>query len=384
MSMRSNGARQPEETKAIMGKKARRSGKPRKGLGLGALSAAPPPVVDPFREAPAPQLAGEIASQSEGENESESQSENAGSEHETETAAQDAEEAHGASLAPDAAGSVPPEPPVDTASVEASRGSEALPAVRAEAVEADGADEADEADETSVPPVSDWDSAFFSDPFAEDEPDPRAERYAIFAASADRRAHLARYVVGAVGFSSALCLAALLKVALIGSGGSASAAVTGAAAATLQNVPAEVSVAVPDESSASVSPGAPVEPSANAPAPANAPPVESASAQGRAEAPAAPSASVVAPVELPGKAREREAMRQREASRSALERNGFTAAVEAGERAVALDPTDGESWLILGAAYQARGDAANARRCYRTCLAEAKRGPRSECAGMLR
>jgi hypothetical protein len=346
MGMRPNGAVQRGEAKAIMGKKARRSGKPRKGLGPEVLSADPPPVVDPFRESSAPRLASEGATEVDGANE------NASSETCPET--------------------------------------ESPPPTKAEA------GEADEADEASVPPVSDWDSAFFSDPFADDEPDPRAERHAIFAAAADRRAHLARYVIGAVGFSSALCLAALLKVALVGAGGSASGAVTGGAAATLQSAPTEVSFAAPDESfasaSASVSPGSPVEPASSALPPANAPTVEpSAQTQEGAEldrTTAAPSASVSrgAPVDAPIKehGREREAMRQREASRSALERNGFTAAVEAGERAVALDPTDGESWLILGAAYQARGDAANARRCYRTCLAEAKRGPRSECAGMLR
>jgi Flp pilus assembly protein TadD len=60
------------------------------------------------------------------------------------------------------------------------------------------------------------------------------------------------------------------------------------------------------------------------------------------------------------------------------------AAIEAGERSVQLDPTDGEAWLILGAAYQTKGDAKEARRCYKSCVEQGKRGPRNECAAMLR
>jgi Flp pilus assembly protein TadD len=49
---------------------------------------------------------------------------------------------------------------------------------------------------------------------------------------------------------------------------------------------------------------------------------------------------------------------------------------------VALDPTDGEAWLILGAAYQEKGDMKNARRSYKACLEQGKRGPKYECAAM--
>ena len=48
----------------------------------------------------------------------------------------------------------------------------------------------------------------------------------------------------------------------------------------------------------------------------------------------------------------------------------------------ALDPTDGEAWLILGAAYQEKGDMKNARRSYKACLEQGKRGPKYECAAM--
>ena len=53
-------------------------------------------------------------------------------------------------------------------------------------------------------------------------------------------------------------------------------------------------------------------------------------------------------------------------SQRALDRGNAKASIEAGEQSVALDPTDAEAWLILGAAYQARGAYAEARRCFST------------------
>ena len=51
---------------------------------------------------------------------------------------------------------------------------------------------------------------------------------------------------------------------------------------------------------------------------------------------------------------------------------------------MALDPTDGEAWLLLGAAYQEKGLNAEARRAFTSCLKEGKRGPMGECRAMLR
>ena len=93
-----------------------------------------------------------------------------------------------------------------------------------------------------------------------------------------------------------------------------------------------------------------------------------------------PAASPDAPAELDPKAAKKEKL----ASQVALERGKNDAAIEAGERSVKLDPTDGEAWLILGAAYQAKGKAIDARRCFTACLKEGKRGPKGECAAMLR
>jgi len=59
-------------------------------------------------------------------------------------------------------------------------------------------------------------------------------------------------------------------------------------------------------------------------------------------------------------------------------------AVDAGEKSVALDPTDGEAWLMLGAAYQSMGKTAEARRSFSSCVAEGKKGPIGECRAMLR
>ena len=71
-------------------------------------------------------------------------------------------------------------------------------------------------------------------------------------------------------------------------------------------------------------------------------------------------------------------------SQGFLDQGAFGEAVEAGERSVALDPSDGEAWLLLGAAYQSMGKGAEARRTFSSCVAEAKRGPIGECRAMLR
>jgi hypothetical protein len=273
----------------------------------------------------------------------------------------------------------------------------APPAPGADASEAPAVPSEDQ----SVPPVGDWDSPFFAEAYDDDdgfdlELDPRAARYALFAAAADRRAHLARYVVGAVAFCSALCLVALAKAAIFGLGGSTNAGAPLPSASAAAIAPAAESASAPVGEPAAVAASATVAlrdpPAEVADPPAPAPPVpEPPAAVASAEPPAAAQPESETPVRAAAMAQPpetadsaREEARQRETCRSALERNRIGAAVEAGERAVELDPTDGEAWLILGAAYQQRGDASNARRCYRACLAQGRRGPRSECAQMLR
>jgi tetratricopeptide (TPR) repeat protein len=79
-----------------------------------------------------------------------------------------------------------------------------------------------------------------------------------------------------------------------------------------------------------------------------------------------------------------QAKQAKDEAQGALEKGRAAQAIEAGERAVALDPTDAEAWLILGAAYQQQGAFARARRCFATCTQVATRGPRRECAALLR
>jgi hypothetical protein len=79
-----------------------------------------------------------------------------------------------------------------------------------------------------------------------------------------------------------------------------------------------------------------------------------------------------------------EALEKKQASQQALEKGKLSVSIELGERAVALDPTDGDSWLILGAAYLQRRDIKNARRCFSSCVTQATSGQRKECAAMLR
>jgi Flp pilus assembly protein TadD len=111
--------------------------------------------------------------------------------------------------------------------------------------------------------------------------------------------------------------------------------------------------------------------------PSTPPPAETAAAVAAPPAETAAPAPTEAP-ELDPKA----AAKEKNTARTLLERGKHNDAIEAGERSVALDPTDGEAWLILGAAYQEKGDMKNARRSYKACLEQGKRGPKYECAAM--
>jgi tetratricopeptide (TPR) repeat protein len=101
----------------------------------------------------------------------------------------------------------------------------------------------------------------------------------------------------------------------------------------------------------------------------------------RAEAP--PPATAAAPPSLTAGDKAKSAAQEKRDARTLLERYRAKDAILAGERAVALDPTDGEAWLILGAAYQEAGQLDGARRAFQACLKQAKRGPVDECRAML-
>jgi cytochrome c-type biogenesis protein CcmH/NrfG len=105
-----------------------------------------------------------------------------------------------------------------------------------------------------------------------------------------------------------------------------------------------------------------------------APVTSGAASSGQAELPA-----------TPGEPQETsEAINTKEASQQALELGKVALATSLGERSVALDATDADSWLILGAAYLQAGDYKNARRCFASCVKQATSGARRECAAMLR
>jgi hypothetical protein len=240
-------------------------------------------------------------------------------------------------------------------------------AASASAVEPDGG---------SFPPLSEFGLRGVDGDLSviEDSDDARAfERHrALMSPTAKkRRARFAKYVAGAVGFSLVLCAAALVKTALPAL--SAESSVTrGAFAGAPATLSVDVAPSTPERAvrteespTASAAPESPVistgadpqpVPSAVAPAQNAPPPTTTLAGAG--------------------------AVKQRESSRFALERGDLSTAVAAGERSVALDPTDGEAWLILGAAYQAGGELAQAKRCYRACVAQAHRGPKAECQAM--
>ncbi len=114
-------------------------------------------------------------------------------------------------------------------------------------------------------------------------------------------------------------------------------------------------------------------PAAAAPAAASA----TATASATAASPSAEASAASTPDPIAAKAKKK-------AAQQALERGKLALAIEEGEAAVALDPEDGESWLILGAAYQEKGEAKKAREAFTSCLKLGKRGPKGECGAMLR
>jgi hypothetical protein len=230
--------------------------------------------------------------------------------------------------------------------------------------------------DASIPPV-DLDNHFFTTgthhhEVAEDhehheERDPRMV-LKLSPAAAKRRAQFQRYVKLAVGAASVLCLAALVKVAVAHNH---EEPVVRRASASMQVAPPPV--AQPAEMTQRAKPVDEIPP----PPPPVAEPVP---APAPAAAPAAADTTTPTETAAPTEPDPKAAAREKHASQLALERGKAADAIAAGERSVALDPSDAEAWLILGAAYQEKGDAANARRSFKSCLSEGKRGPKWECA----
>lgn len=239
--------------------------------------------------------------------------------------------------------------------------------------------------EVSVPPASDLDDRFFAthdhhhhDDHDDDhhhEVDGRAA-HKMTAAAIKRRAQLAKYVKALVGIAALLCLVALVQAAIAKRRPQADPQAIAPAVATLGTSAAN---SQPTEEPRAVTPPAPapepVKPAESASEPA-ASPAASAAPEPAPSASAAPSA---APETDPKAAKE-----QKLRAKQFLERGKAAEAIEAADRAVALDPSDAESWLVLGAAYQEKGNVKEARRCYSECVKQGKGGFRGECAAMLR
>jgi hypothetical protein len=240
------------------------------------------------------------------------------------------------------------------------------------AAKVDAASPPNEPDEISVPPIGDIsvDDRFFSQGDVSrhlasdaiegdaltipDKAKRKAEPHVV-----QRRARFARYVKWAVAGAAVVCVAALARTTL-SSKATASTTIrpTMAIAATME------APAAPKAATSAVAPI--VEPTA----------ATVTAADPAAADKAAPEAK---PEELTGNAKE-----EKTSARTLLEKRKIAEAIEAGERSVKLDPTDGEAWLILGASYQEKGNMVDARRAYASCVKEATTGPRDECAKMLR
>jgi hypothetical protein len=261
-------------------------------------------------------------------------------------------------------------------------------------------------EDSSLAPMCDLDSRFFEpswDPFDAEASESGAAR-TFSAQAASRRARLTKWVQGAIAFSAALCGVAIAK-GLITHTVSQGAAFRHDAPAGLALVSTQAPVvqAIEPASSVALSAAAPAEVPALPPVAVPA----AVSAEAPQSAPVAITTPLAVPVEarpalpvaaarplpvatrpaLRGKSKESagtEAVRQRERAREALERGRIATAIAAGQTATAMDPGDAEAWLILGAAYQQKGDLRQARRCYQDCVSKGQSGPKGECAAMLR
>lgn len=249
-------------------------------------------------------------------------------------------------------------------------------------------------DEISIPPAGDLvvepaverffsEGDFSRDTIASDDEEewddtPRSQKAKLKASpeAIARRAKFSRYVSMAVAGAAVLCIAAFVRSAMPGA---RAAKTTNAVTAVAPPAPkaAEPSVIAP------VVPAAPVvakeEPKPAQPAQVEEPKApEAKAAEPKVEEPKVDDAKPAVPVS------DKTALEEKKLSQRALDRGKLADAIDAGERSVALDPTDGEAWLLLGAAYQSKGNMKDARRCYAACLKEGKRGPVGECRAMLR
>jgi tetratricopeptide (TPR) repeat protein len=199
----------------------------------------------------------------------------------------------------------------------------------------------------------------------------------------ERRQRFSRYVRWAVAGAAVVCLAALARTTMTSRHAPVAAAASPANTAVVApepKAPEPVAVAAPAPEVAVSAPVVDVpkaeEPKAEEPKVAAEVPKAAEPAKTEDVKPVAAAAPAA-----PG---DKTALQEKNDARRNLERGKLADAIAAGERSVALDPQDGEAWLLLGAAYQEKGNRPEARRCYTSCMKEGKRGPIGECRAMIR
>jgi tetratricopeptide (TPR) repeat protein len=186
-----------------------------------------------------------------------------------------------------------------------------------------------------------------------------------FGLPSERQAAFKRYVYILVGVCAVVLVLGLARNAL-----------------TPPPPPQTHSAPAPSVAAPSIPPPPP-EPVAAAPQPATPTPAAAPVASGAVPAasgvavPADSSVAAAAPVSTKTETQERDDARR------LLERGKAKDAAEAAARATALDPTDGDAWLLLGAADMEIGKSADARDAFTQCVKQGKRGEIGECRSML-
>lgn len=235
-------------------------------------------------------------------------------------------------------------------------------------------------EDSSIPPVVEDEffakgdepprvSAGLSGSFDAVVPDPRSQRK-LSPEAQKRRADLAKYVKAAVVISAAILAIGFLRVKFMS--GAKEQAHPPAAAAEQAARPEQQAAPVATEAAKDEHAAAKDEPKEEAK------PVEA-----KAEAKPEETKPEAKPEQEKKQPPKLTAAQEKAQAQAALDRNNAGFAVAAAERSVALDPTDAEAWLILGAAYQMQNRNAEARRAFGSCAKQAKRGPVGECTQML-
>jgi hypothetical protein len=185
-----------------------------------------------------------------------------------------------------------------------------------------------------------------------------------------RRRNLARYVMAAVAVCFMICVAAAVRAATV-SRGDAPAPRAAYQAGAEPKEGDRRAVPEPARAPAEELPSAPAAPAVEA--------LPSSTGEAAVETATAAAGQTSEPASNPVDARAAKRVAQQ-----TLERGDAAASIAAARQSLEADPTDAETWLILGGAYQQRGDYRAAREAFAGCASKATRGPRGECRALLR